>query len=611
MADPGMPRILAFSGSARRAALCLAPLLAACNPGTSVAENPALLDVHDVQGPAASSPYDGGTVRVRGVVTGDFQDYGGDDAGDLGGFYIASIAADDDPSTSEGLFVFEEGRQLANVAVGDVVEVTGVVTEHFGETQLVARAMRKEGRQAVEPLALVFPLADPEAYEGMLVTVAEPLVIAGNRNLERFGSLTLAAGDRPYQYTNVNLPDRDGFREAQRAARGNRLILDDGYRSENPRPLRYLAQDVPPRAGNSVTGVTGNLRWSRGSGGNGDKAYRLMPTTVPAIVATNPRRLPPARAGNLRIVSFNLLNLFSGLNDGNPACGPSGDANCRGANTAAERERQLAKTATALGILDADIVALAELENDARGSLDLLVGALAAVGFNYGYVGAGVIGEDAIKVGLIYRRGVVEPIGRFRLLDGSVDGRFNDRKSRPALAQTFELVGPGAELTVIANHLKSKGSDCDDVNDPNRGDGQGNCNRTRTLAAAALAEFALDYPADNAKVLVVGDLNAYLREDPIRALEAAGLVNLLGTEIGSQAYSYVFSGAAGALDHALATPALAADVERVFEWHINADEPRVLDYNLDFGRDPAYFDGDTPWRSSDHDPVVVDLDLRP
>ena len=362
-----------------------------------------------------------------------------------------------------------------------------------------------------------------------------------------------------------------------------------------------------------MTGLTGNLRWSRGSGGNGDEAFRLMPTNAPEIEATNPRELPPERAGNLRVVSFNLLNLFSGLNDGSPGCGPRGDANCRGANTARERDRQLAKTATALRMLDADIVAVAELENDARGSLDLLVEAAAAVGMDYRYVDAGEIGEDTIKVGLLYRPATIEPVGNFAILSQARDGRFIDRKNRPALAQAFRLVDGAGQLTVIANHLKSKGSDCDELNDPNLGDGQGNCNRTRTMAASALAEFALNRPtrASNEKVLVVGDLNAYLREDPIRALEAGGLVNLLDTAIGSKAYSYVYDGAAGALDHALATPALAADVEQVFEWHSNADEPRLYDYNLDFDRDPAYFDGESPWRSSDHDPVVVDFTLRP
>ena len=112
-------------------------------------------------------------------------------------------------------------------------------------------------------------------------------------------------------------------------------------------------------------------------------------------------------------------------------------------------------------------------------------------------------------------------------------------------------------------------------------------------------------------MLIIGDLNAYLEEDPIRALEAAGFINLLDRELGGTAYSFVFDGRAGALDYALASPSLAPMVVATTEWHSNADEPNLFDYNLDFGRDPALFEGDTPWRSSDHDPVIVDLELIP
>ena len=50
-------------------------------------------------------------------------------------------------------------------------------------------------------------------------------------------------------------------------------------------------------------------------------------------------------------------------------------------------------------------------------------------------------------------------------------------------------------------------------------------------------------------------------------------------------------------------------VAETIEWHINADEPSVLDYNLEDDRDPALFDADTPYRASDHDPIIVGLDL--
>src|SRR4026207_2342181 len=116
----------------------------------------------------------------------------------------------------------------------------------------------------------------------------------------------------------------------------------------------------------------------------------------------------------------------------------------------------------------------------------------------YAYINTGTIGTDAIKVGLIYRPAIVTPIGSFKLLTSAVDPRFIDTKSRPSLAQTFEVNATGARFTVVVNHLKSKGSDCLDVDldpglgvdpDNDTGDGQGNCNGTRTLAAQALVDW--------------------------------------------------------------------------------------------------------------------------
>ena len=108
-------------------------------------------------------------------------------------------------------------------------------------------------------------------------------------------------------------------------------------------------------------------------------------------------------------------------------------------------------------------------------------------------------------------------------------------------------------------------------------------------------------------MLIIGDLNAYLREDPLTAFASAGYTNLLKPQTG--AYSFSFDGQAGALDHAIVSASLLPQVAETIEWHINADEPRVLDYNLENGRNPDLFDGSTPYRSSDHDPVVIGFEL--
>jgi predicted extracellular nuclease len=182
--------------------------------------------------------------------------------------------------------------------------------------------------------------------------------------------------------------------------------------------------------------------------------------------------------------------------------------------------------------------------------------------------------------------------------------------NRPALAQTFAENASGQKFTVVINHLKSKGSDCNAVGDPDIGDGQGNCNVTRTRAAGALARWLLTDPTGSGDpdFLIFGDLNSYAMEDPITALKNAGYYNLVSDFSGMWAYSYTFDGQSGYLDHALATLSLRLQIKGTTLWHINADEPFVIDYNTEYKPQDLYTP--TAYRSSDHDPVVVTLHLR-
>ena len=453
--------------------------------------------------------------------------------------------------------------------------------------------------------------ADLEAYEGMLVRIAEPLFVADLRELGRFGSVGVAAGKPFEQYTNANAPDAAGYaRHRDRVARST-LRLDDGQRDENVSPPRYLFDgNRALRVGDEVRDVVANVRYSRGSGDAGIESYRLMPVAAPRFVAANRRPAAPAAATGLRVMSLNTLNFFTTLDTGAAVCGPRRDMGCRGADSRRELDRQRDKLVSAIRLSDADIVGLMEVENGAAGVLETLTAALNAGDGEWGFVETGAIGLDAIRVALLFRADVVAPAGRFELLDGDVDSRFDSEKNRPSLAQTFRGLRDDWRLTVVVNHFKSKGSDCDDIGDPNRRDGQGNCNGTRTNAARALAAW-LDSPvfADSGNHrLIIGDLNAYEREDPLVELERAGF-RLLGRAQDGADYSYVFDGQRGALDHALASADLTDRVVAAFDWHINADEPSELDYNLDRGREASWFDATTPFRSSDHDPVIIDLAL--
>lgn len=581
--------------------------------------------IGDVQGDGASSRFVGQSVTVEGVVTGDFQDGDSDRGSDLGGFYVQDLSPDGDPGTSDGIFVYDS---RSDVAAGDVVRVTGEVAEFFGETQLAPTSVTVIGSSRIDPVPLELPIADSirnrdgvriadlESYEGMFVRIAETLTVIDSYGLQDAGTLILHAGGRAAQYTNRSAPNVRGFARHREQFQRRTILLDDGRRDANVTPVRYLfpfaERGRAIRTGDTVSGLTGVIRYSRDSGDKGVETYRLMPVDEPRFVDdASDTALPAAGKGVIRVMSFNALNFFPTVDAGNAVCGPNA-LGCRGADSGAELERQRGKLITTLAMADADVIGLMEIENDARRSLQQLASGLAdATSEPWTFIDTGVIGGDAIKVGILYNEATLRPVGDHAVLDASVDPDFTDNRNRPVLAQSFAKIAGSERFTLAVNHLKSKGSDCEDLGDPDAGDGQGNCNVTRTRAARAEVRWLAEDPAfsGSGNVLVIGDLNAYRLEDPVRAFTSAGYVNLLDRFVGEDAYSFVFRGESGALDHALATPSLAAQVKSAREWHINADEARLLDYNLDNNRDPGYFDADTPYRASDHDPVIVDLVL--
>ncbi|AMY08736.1 Endonuclease/Exonuclease/phosphatase family protein [Luteitalea pratensis] len=568
----------------------------------------ALTAIHAVQGSGAISPLANTTVSIQGVVTADYQG-----SGQFGGYFVQEEGddADADPQTSEGIFVFSP----TSVNAGDTVRVTGTVTE-FGtaglslsELTAVSHVELCATGSSVTPVTVNLPVATPasfESFEGMLVTFAQPLVATDTFTLGRFGEVALAVDARLPIPTHAAAPGA-----AAQAVRDvnlrSRILLDDGNNQQNIDPTIHpvggLSASNTLRTGDSVAALTGVLEQRFG-------AYRVQPIGPVPFTASNPRPAAPATVGGtLTVASFNVLNYFNGNGTG------GGFPTARGANTPLEFARQRAKTVNAILGTGGDIVGLMELENDAPGNSaieDLVAGLNATAGAGtYAYIDTGVIGTDEIRVALIFKPGVVTPLGTHAIMDSSVDPAFIDTLNRPSVAQTFVENGTGARLTVVVNHLKSKGSDCNVVGDPDAGDLQGECNGTRTKAAQALVRWLATDPtgALDADVILIGDMNSYRLEDPITAFRAGGYVDMQT----AQSYSYVFDGESGYLDHALASPTLAPQVTGVAEWHINADEPTVLDYNVEFktaGQVTSFYSTE-PYRSSDHDPVVIGLALVP
>lgn len=560
--------------------------------------------IYEIQGSGATSPIVGQKVTIEAVVVGDFQGSSG-----LNGFYVQEAVGDGDAATSDGIFVFAPNS--IDVSVGQTVRLTGTVGENFNQTQISnISGLSVVGSDAIAPTVIDLPVTattDLERYEGMLVTFPETLTVTENFNLGRFGEVLLSSEGRLFNPTNfidpTDIPSAETENDennvaavtAQQNANNLReILLDDGSNTQNPTTVPYL-QDGTLRVGSTVTNLTGVL-------GFGFNSYRLQPTTTPNFVDSNPRTAAPEDVGgNVKVASFNVLNYFNGDGMG------GGFPTSRGATTLAEFERQSAKIVSAIAALDADVVGLIEIENDGDGAesaiaelVERLNSYLGAEVYDYIRDPATGVGTDEIKVAFIYKPGTVTPVAA-SLSDS------NAIYNRLPVAQTFELNSNGETFTPVINHFKSKGGTGTGA-DADQGDGQGAFNFTRVQQAEALLGFVnqLKTSTGDSDILVLGDLNAYGEEDPIDVLRNGGLIDELGRYI-QDPYSYVFDGQSGRLDHALSTASLSAQITGATEWHINADEPRILDYNQEFNPPELY--EPTPYRSSDHDPVLIGAEL--
>ncbi|WP_217423916.1 ExeM/NucH family extracellular endonuclease [Agromyces sp. Marseille-P2726] len=570
-------------------------------PADAVCEAPSTVAIGSVQGSGDVSPVVGQMVDIEGVVVGDFQA-----TGQYDGYYLQD-SGDSDSATSDGIFVYAPGG--LDVAVGDEVHVVGEVSEFFGMTEVTAADVAVCDTGLEVPAATEFSIpAEPEEYEaleGMLVTLPQSLAILETFEYARYGTIDVGVTRQmtPTAVVEPGSPEYDALVAKNLA---ERITIDDGRFFQNPDPAIHpnggeFTLDNRFRGGDLVTNLTGILDHRRDGTDNSTIRWRVQPTRGADFTAVNEREDNPVPevGGTTKVASFNVLNYFTTLNS-------------RGANDAVEFERQEAKIVAAIAEIDADIVGLIEIENNGDVAVGTLVEALnEEMGEGtYDFISTGVLGTDVITTALIYKPAEVAPVGAHKVLTEEIDARFNTDHNRPALAQTFEDLQAGGKVTVVVNHLKSKGSAC--AGDPDTGDGAGNCNLTRTLAAEALSDWLATDPTGQGagNELIIGDLNSYDKEDPIDAFREAGYTDLLFEFQGENAYSYVFDGQLGYLDYALAGTEIVDNVTGAAAWHINSDEPNLIDYDMTFkapAQDALYAPDE--WRSSDHDPVIVGLDL--
>ncbi|MFJ4027179.1 ExeM/NucH family extracellular endonuclease [Paenarthrobacter sp. NPDC089989] len=599
--------------------------------------------IAEIQGTGAASPLVGSSVTTRGKVTAVYA------SGGFNGYYVQTPGTGGDSggaarTASDAVFVYSP-TTAGSVQPGDYLELTGVVSEFANQTQITVdtAGLKKLTEAAPEvkasPFALPANEAARETFEGMLVSPQGTFTVTDNYSLNQYGEIGLAAGTSPLvQPTAVAAYGSPEYAAvvADNAMRG--IKLDDGASTNflkdattKAQQLPYLTTTDPVRVGSPATFRTDVIL------GYGNNSWKFQPLTAltpensdsvqPATFTASRPEGPADVGGTLKLASFNVLNYFPTTGDqlsgcvfytdraGNPITVKEG-CNARGAANAENLQRQQDKIVAAITKSGADVVSLEEIENSAQfgknrdDALSKLVDALNAKTpgvWDYVRTPANappLSDEDMIRTAFIYKKATAEPVGESIIHNDTVAFA----SARKPLAQVFKPVGAADDKKFIAivNHFKSKGSAAtpDDTDK-----GQGASNIARTKQAESLLAFSKDLQASKGtdKVFLIGDFNAYAKEDPINVLTGAGYTDL---EAGTNKHSYLFGGMVGSLDHILASPAAHKTVTGTDIWNINSVESVALEYSRYNNNVTNYYAADE-FRASDHDPVVVGLDLAP
>lgn len=656
-------------------------------------QEPAFTTIQEIQGEGASSPFIDGYPYI---TTEDHFVTGVVSAVTIGltkGFYLQALENDGNDKTSEGLFIHTDVADT-ELKAGDVVCVKGKVQEYYSNTQLSSDA-NSYIKTGTSNASLVTPLTIKEGetlrdalerHEGMQVELSSASELFVTRNFSydydsRRNNMMLSHEAPLFKPTQLHAAESDAAVALAKENAANRIYLESDSKAPNGQIPYFptFAQDLDQngsseqhiRLGSRVEGLQGVVNYSYNE-------YRLIATNE--VDSSNfvtsgddfdvARKAAPAIAdSDLRVASFNVLNYFTSVADSGHD-NPTGQN--RGATNLDEFLIQQAKIVSAMNKMDADIIGLMEVENNGFGdgsAIQNLVDALNAeiddVEDHYTYVEIEeqdkyqeeYFGSDAIMVAILYRANAVTPKEAAKVIvtpeqhiaentitrkEGTESNPAYDKYQRHSLLQTFTVKETGEDLSVVVNHFKSKGSECIEewiagVEDSEPADLQGNCNNFRVSAAKVVGEALKDIDGD---VLVMGDLNAYGKEDPLLTLtdyskekygrdiytaayttigggelqvektkieKGYGLHNLNTLLHGADTFSYTYSGELGNLDHALASSSLAQKVVAIEDWHINSLESNLFEYSSKYTGDmPKYKDA---FSASDHDPVIIAIDL--
>ncbi len=676
-----------------------------------------ITSIDDIQGTEAVSPlatvegdesgvfYSENELYVEGVVTARAD-------GLLKGFYLQQIDGVKSPFSSNGIFVALSDVAPDSIQPGIQVCVQGKVKEDNGLTQidLTLEPKMQMGASTSLPEPSILSVSDGETLatalervEGMKIKLDEKSDLFVSRNFGYDGSvgrnnLMLSHKGIPVKATQVYPALSSAAIALEAKNKANRLMLE----SDLPAPagvIPYFTDFEPElgyiRTNDRIIGLEGMVTFSDGE-------YRLVVTNsilISDLTHLSDREAAPdlAKNADIRVASFNVLNFFNSAFGGNENATQGSDI--RGAKTEHDFELQRSKIVNALVEMNADIIGLMEIENNGFNDTSALQNLLNALNkelpkeLAYQFIEISdsdkyqghYLGSDSIMVGLLYRVEKMSPVNDAFVIEmpeqhvtagvadravaptseseTAVEPDLNpafDKSQRYSLGQTFSINEDS--LTVVVNHFKSKGSACfedwvdsSEYTEPD--DLQGHCNELRVSAAKVLAESVQHIEGD---LLIIGDLNSYGMEDPLRVLtdydasdldfgsaasaltcpltstsnssataqpictaswttlggnvyeqhgreieKGYGLINLNTHKNGLTTYSYNYNGEVGSLDHAIGNKSLTTRVVSIINWHINAPESSLFEYSSQYtgGLEKS----SNVYSSSDHDPLIVDL----
>ncbi|OED40379.1 hypothetical protein ACH42_16555 [Endozoicomonas sp. (ex Bugula neritina AB1)] len=633
----------------------------ACASSQVVAEP--ITRIHSIQGSGNSSPFQGEVVTIQGVLTRFYSK----NSKTVQGFFVQELKQNEDdfPYTSEGIFVSDTGDELT---VGSEVRVTGTVSEEFGETQL-KEVTAKEVIQPPSPnlqvgVAMIpegtpFQAASMESYEGMRVMFNAYLTKSYGYDFKSYMNNLQVAPSVQFKSTQLYRPGTKAKERVQENENG-RMAVEEGLKQIDGKIDYYPQfnpQTHPLRVGTQLKDIPVIIRYAYGkffAVADGEWTDAMVQESTDHEF----RRAvaPPARKhpDHIRFAGFNLLNFFT---DAFVEGAPQTAAGNRGAKNIKDGSLQRSKLANTILQLDADVVGLLEVGNNGkveksaiRNLVNFVNSKLPDASQHYDFVfpsDAEFIGSDAISVGMLYRSSRLILSGAATALTMPREETINDEGETVVVGQRDSLlqklcIKNDTDVCVIAvvNHFKSKGcSGCADDSAVPEGGIQGCCNRLRVSAAYHLGEYLKKHvDPDNNNVLLLGDFNAYAKEDPITLLTSTTLTESDGIRTSSAAsipdspdtipkdqllltgygykplvsgddtFSYSYDGELGSLDHVMTSTLLYGKTVQAFDYHINSVENSLNQYTDKYSGDLEKLPDQ--YSSSDHDPVVADFNLH-